>query len=128
MAHRKVNSPKHLKNGEFFFETPPQNCMYMLFSHFLHILIIHDVKASENIKFQLSGDILGVYRTPKVGCFFEIVKIHLFCCFITQLEKKVQRWSLYEVIEDILPFVLNIEWPLSDICLLTYEKDCFGCF
>ena len=58
MAHRKVNSPKHLKNGDIFFETTPNNCMNILFSLiFLHILLIHDVEASENIKFQLSGDI-----------------------------------------------------------------------
>ena len=59
MAHRKVNSPKHLKNGDIFFETPPNNCMNMLFFLilFLHILLIHDVEASENIKIQLSGDI-----------------------------------------------------------------------
>ena len=31
MAHGKVNSTEHLKNGEFFFETPPQNCTNMLF-------------------------------------------------------------------------------------------------
>ena len=34
MAHRKVNSPEYLKNGEFFFETPPKNSTNMLFSHF----------------------------------------------------------------------------------------------
>ena len=57
MAHRKVNSPKHLNNGDIFL-TPPNNCMNMLFfSFFLHILLIHDAEASENIKFQLSGDI-----------------------------------------------------------------------
>ena len=31
MAHRKVNSPKHLKDGEIFFETPPQNRTKMPF-------------------------------------------------------------------------------------------------
>ena len=31
---------------------------------------------------------IGVTKTPEVGCFFKIVKIQLFCCFITQLIKK----------------------------------------
>ena len=50
MAHRKVNSRKHLKDGEIFFETPlkiAQKCLYLQF--FLHIPINHDVKASEKI-------------------------------------------------------------------------------
>ena len=57
MTHRKVNRPKDLKNEEFFRDTP-NNCMNMrFFSFFLHILLIHDVEALENIKFQLSGNI-----------------------------------------------------------------------
>ena len=40
MAHRKVNSPEHLKNGEIFFETPPKDSTNMLFFlFFLHIPI-----------------------------------------------------------------------------------------
>ena len=35
---------------------------------------------------------------------------------------------IYEVIEDILPFVLNTKRPLSDIWLLSYEQNNFGCF
>ena len=69
---------------------------------------------------------MGAYRTPKVGCFFKIVKTHHFCCFITQLVKKLQQWSLYEVIEDILPFVLNTKRPLSDIWLLRYKQNGFA--
>ena len=55
----------------------------------------------------------GVHNTPTVGCFFKMFKIQLLCCFITQLVKKLQQWSLYEVIEDILPIVLNTKQPLS---------------
>ena len=55
-------------------------------------------------------------------------KIQLFCCFITQLVKMLQLWSLYDVIEDILPFVLNTKRPLSDIWLLRYKQNSFGCF
>ena len=29
----------------------------------------------------------------------------------------------YEVIEDILPFVLNTKWPLSNIWLLRYKQN-----
>ena len=37
-------------------------------------------------------------------------------------------WSLYEVIEDIMPFVLNTKRSLSDIWLLRYKPNTFGCF
>ena len=40
----------------------------------------------------------------------------------------LQQWSLYEVIEDILPFVLNTKPPLSNIWLLRYKQNRFGCF
>ena len=56
---------------------------------------------------------------PNVGRFFKIVKIQHFCCFITRLVKKLQQWSLYEVIEDTLPFVFNTKPPLSNIWLLS---------
>ena len=45
-----------------------------------------------------------------------------------QLVKKLQQWSLYEVIEDIMPFVLNTKRPLSVIWLLRYKQNTFGCF
>ena len=65
---------------------------------------------------------------PKLGVFFKMCKIHFFCCFITQLVKKLQQWSLHEVIKDILPFVLNTKRHLSDISLLRYKQNSFGCF
>ena len=65
---------------------------------------------------------------PKLGVFFKVFKIQLFDCFITQLVKKLQQWSLYDVIEDILPFVLNTKRPLSDIWLVSYKQNSFGCF
>ena len=71
---------------------------------------------------------LGVSHTPQVGCFFNIFKIQLFGDFITQLVKKLQQLSLCEVIEDILPFVLNTKRPLSDIWLLRNKQNNFGCF
>ena len=64
---------------------------------------------------------------PKLGVFSRTFKIQLFGCFVTQLVKKLQQWSLYDVIEDILPFVLNTKRPLSDIWLLRYKQNSFGC-
>ena len=55
-------------------------------------------------------------------------KIQLFCCFIAQLVKMLQLWSLYDVIEDTLPFVLNTKRPLSDIWLMRYKQNSFRCF
>ena len=65
---------------------------------------------------------------PKLGVFSNFSKYSFFCCFITQLVKKLQQRSLYKVIEDILPFVLNTKRPLSDIWLLSYKQNSFGCF
>ena len=65
---------------------------------------------------------------PKLGVFTNFSKYSICCCFISQLVKKLQQWSLSEVIEDILPFVLNTKRPLSDIWLLRYKQNIFGCF
>ena len=71
---------------------------------------------------------MGAYWTSKVGCFSNFSKYSVFCFFITQLLKKLQQWSLSEVIKDILPFVWNTKWPLSNIWLLRYKQNSFGCF
>ena len=42
-------------------------------------------------------------------------KYSILFAVISQLVKKLQQWSLYEVIEYILPIVLNTKRPLSDI-------------
>ena len=97
-------------------------------SKFKKPVFIHIMTTFKTPKLSPETFSMGAYRTPKVGCFFKIVKIHHFCCFITQLVKKLQQWSLYEVIEDILPFVLNTKRPLSDIWLLRYKQNSFGCF
>ena len=59
MAHRKVNSPKHLEKGEIlFWDTPSKahkNAFLCIF--FLHIPINHDVEASELIEFPFLGAI-----------------------------------------------------------------------
>ena len=71
-----------------------------------------------------------VFRVrPKLGVFSKLLKYSFICCFITHLfKRKPQQWSSYKVIEDILPLVLNSKWPLSDIWLLSYEQNNFGCF
>ena len=65
---------------------------------------------------------------PKLGVFSYFPKYSFIVAFISQLVKKLQQWSLYEVIEDILPFVLNPKMPLSDIWLLRNKQNNFGCF
>ena len=65
---------------------------------------------------------------PKLGVFSYFPKYSFIVAFISQLVKKLQQWSLYEVIEDILPFVLNTKRPLSYIWLLSYKQNSFGCF
>ena len=67
-----------------------------------------------------TGCAKGVHHTPKIGCFFKMFKIQLFCRFFTQLVKKRQQWSLYEVMGDTLLFVLNTKQPLSDIWLINF--------
>ena len=71
---------------------------------------------------------LGCAPHAQSWAVFKIFKWQHFCCFITQLVKKLQHWSLYEVIKDILPFVLNPKWPLSDIWLLRCKQNSFVCF
>ena len=65
---------------------------------------------------------------PKLGVFSRLLIFNILVALITQLIKKLQQWSLYEVIEDIMPFVLNTKRPLSDIWLLRYKQNTFGCF
>ena len=74
--------------------------------------------------------VLSRVRTvrPKSGVFSKVFKIKLFCCFITQLVNKLHQWSLYDVIENILPIVFNTKRPLSDIRLLSYKQNSFWCF
>ena len=96
-----------------------QNSKSLFYSYNVHL---------RKFKFQLLGIIQGVHRTPKVGCVFKMFKIKLFCCFNTQLVNKLHQWSLYEVIEVILPFVLNTKRPPNDIWLLCYKQNSFGCF
>ena len=44
----------------------------------------------------------------------------------TKLFPCLYKWSLYEVIEDILPFVLNTKEPLSDTWLLRFKQNSFA--
>ena len=101
----------------------------LLFTFLLtHPLLIMMCKLQKRYSFHFYGPSRVRTAHPKLGVFFKIVKIQLFDCFIAQLVKKLQQWSLYEVIEDILPFVLNTKRPLSDIWLVSYKQNSFGCF
>ena len=64
---------------------------------------------------------MGVSNTRKLVFFCYFPKSSILVALISQLAKKLQQWSLYEVIEDILPFILNTKRPLSDIWLLIAE-------
>ena len=70
---------------------------------------------------------LGCPLNVQSFLFFFKIQCFLFLYF-TQLVEKLQQWSLYEVIEDTLPIVLNTKQPLSDIWLLRYKQNDFGCF
>ena len=96
---------------------------------FLHILLIHYIQASDKLSLNFYAPI-GVHTAhcTKLGVFFKIFRIKHFCGFIAQLVKKLRQWSLYEVIEDILPLILNKKRPLSNIWLLRYKQMSFGCF
>ena len=68
---------------------------------------------------------------PKLGVFSKLSKYNFFCCFITRVVKKLQQWSLYKGIEDILPFVWiqNVLWAIfgcwdeSNTVLWVLEKN-----
>ena len=91
-------------------------------------VFIHTMSTSEKSSFSIS--VFSWVRTvrPKLDVFPKFMKFNILFRFITRLMKKLQQWSLYEVIEDILPIVLNTKRPLSDIWLLRYKQNSFGCF
>ena len=71
----------------------------------------------------------GCIQKKQNSVFFPYFpKYSILVVDISQHVKKLQHGSLYEVIEDIIPFVLNTKRPLSYIWLLSYEKNSFGCF
>ena len=119
MAYLKVNSPEHLNDKESFFLRHPSkshsNVFFLLFKKIFFLFI-----SLRKIKFKPLGTFSVAHRMPKVFFFFKIFKIKNFCFFITQLMKKLQLWSLFGEINDILPFVLNTNPPLWDIWLLRY--------
>ena len=71
---------------------------------------------------------MGLNHKPKIGCFLKIFEIQHLCCFITQPLKKLQQWSLYEGIDNILPFVLITKRPLSNIWLQSCKQNSFEVF
>ena len=86
MAPRKVNSSEHIKI-EKFFRHPSKSYEYD-FPDFFTYSSFSLCISFRKTEFQLLGAFSGVHHMTEVGCFFKIVKIHFFCCFITQLVKK----------------------------------------
>ena len=114
---------------KFFLRPPSKSHKNAFFCNFFYIfLLIMMCKLQKKYSFHLYAPSRVRTAHPKLGVFFKIVKIQLFDCFMTQLVKKLQQWALYEVIEDILPFVLNTKRLLSVIWLLRYKQNSFGCF
>ena len=110
----------------FFWDTPSKNAFLCNFFYIFLLIMMCKLQKKYSFHFYAPSRVRTAH--PKLGVFFKIVKIQLFDCFIAQLVKKLQQWSLYEVIEDILPFVLNTKRPLSDIWLVSYKQNSFGCF
>ena len=67
-----------------------------------------------------------MYNLHTSWVFFKMLKILHFGYFITQLVKNIRQVSLYDVIKNILTFILNTKRPLSDIWLLSYDQNSFG--
>ena len=86
------------------------------------------IKVEASISSALRTFSMGVQQTPKLGVFCYFLKYSILVAVISQLVKKLQQWSSDEVIENILPLVLNTKRPLSDIWLLRYKQNSFGCF
>ena len=63
---------------------------------------------------------------PKLGVFSKFMKFNKIGCFITQLVKKLQQWSLCEMIEDVLSFVLNTKRPQNIVFFSENTQNCFA--
>ena len=89
-----------------------------------HHLIIHSHSFFEQ-KWDV-GPWNGCAPNAWIWVFFQNFQNFAFFCFITQIVKKLHQWSVYAVIEDILPFIMNIKRPLSNIWLLRYKQNIFS--
>ena len=118
-----------MKQDIFFLQRPLKNHPKIsFFPPFFYIFLLTFVWKRQKIWVLGFRRNLGCAPYSRSWVFFKIVKMQLFCCFITQLVKKLQQWSFYEVIEDILPFVFDTKRVLSDNWLLRYKKNRFGSF
>ena len=116
-----------MKRDIFFSKTPSKSSKNYIFLNFCYIFLLIFVWNLQKIRVSGLRCNLGCAPFDPDWVFFQNFQ-ELFGCFITQLVKMLQQWSLYEVIKDILPFILNIKRPLSDIWLLSYKQNSFGCF
>ena len=69
-----------------------------------------------------------MHCTPEFRGIFQNFQNTVFLLLYYSARKKLQQSSLYEVIENILPFVLNTKRPLRDNWLLSYKPKSFGHF
>ena len=96
-------------------------------------ILYNDIQLLSYLSWKIcSKNISGFRRNLECtqSCFFKYSKYSFFVALLltTQLLKQLQHWVLCEVIEVILPFVLNTKRPLSNIWLLRYRQKSFGCF
>ena len=108
------------------------------FLHFKHEISMENVQRCPNQYFYVIFIKSTSWKSFKTTCrvlincapnarswvIFQNINMYYFCCFITRLVKKLQKWSLHEVIEDTLPCIFNPNRPLRDIWLLRYKQNC----
>ena len=85
---------------------PRQLTMRDKFQYEKHLRYIFLLYFSDFKVVEWGKNIISTYMAQMSGIFF-LPKYSFIVPFISQLIKKLQHWSLYDVIEDILPFVLN---------------------
>ena len=64
---------------------------------------------------------------PRLGVFSTFPKYTIFVTFMSQFTQRVQQWSFYEMMDNILPYVLNKKRPLADSWLWRYWQKRFEC-
>ena len=96
------------EGGFFFFKEPLKIIQKLVvsISFYISIDIFVDASKISSYSFYALSKLCTI--RPKLGVF---CKFNMFGCCITQLIKKPKQWSLYEVIKNILPFVLNTKRP-----------------
>ena len=97
------------------------------FIHFQVLLSYLSSCSTKNLRFRFRCN-LGCARYVQSRVFFQNFQNTVFLLLYYSASKKATALVFNEVIEDILPFVLNTKRSLSEIWLLRYKKNSFGCF